>query len=603
MQYICRIQVETSMNKPETRKAEISRSGLRNVFKLYRFLKPYRLKFAVGLSFLVISSTAGLFFPKFLGQMVDMGNQGKLTSDITRVGVFLVIILCIQACFGFFRTRIFVEVTERTLASIRQSAYNHLIKLPLGFFAKRRVGELNSRISSDISLLQETLTSTLADFLSQMIFVFGGIALLIHSSFRLTLFMLAILPAVALAAFFFGKFIRKYSKQAQNQVAESNTVVEETLQGIQNVKAFTNELFEMNRYRKITNDVAETGIKGGKYQAYTSFIIVSFFLAIGAVIWKGATLIAAHKLAAGELFSFVLYSAFIAGNIAGMAGVYTRLQKTIGAAENLLELFDEPTEEISIDYKPAKEHTLKGEIVFRDVSFEYPSRKDFPVLRNISVSIKPGQQIALVGPSGAGKSTLVSLLMRFYEPSAGSILFDGKPSQTFPLAALRSQMAIVPQDVFLFGGTIRENIAYGKPDASDEEIIEAAKQANAWDFISAFPEVMATIVGERGVQLSGGQRQRIAIARAVLKNPKILLLDEATSSLDSESERLVQEALEKLMQCRTSVVIAHRLSTIRKADHIIVINDGTIVEQGTHEALISNIHGLYKNLNELQFTI
>jgi ABC-type multidrug transport system fused ATPase/permease subunit len=415
--------------------------------------------------------------------------------------------------------------------------------------------------------------------------------------------MLAILPAVALAAFFFGKYIRMFAKKAQNQVAESNTVVEETLQGIQNVKAFTNELFEMNRYRRITNEVALTGIKGGKYQAYTSFIVVSFFMAIGAVIWKGATLIAAHKLAAGELFSFVLYSGFIAGNIAGMAGVYTRLQKTIGAAENLLELFDEPVEEINTDYVLQKEHKFRGEIAFNDISFEYPSRKDFPVLRNISFTIKTGQKVALVGPSGAGKSTLVALLMRFYEPTHGSILFDNRESNTFPLSALRAQMAIVPQDVFLFGGTIRENIGYGKPDASEEEIIEAAKQANTWEFISQFPGGLDTIVGERGVQLSGGQRQRIAIARAVLKNPKILLLDEATSSLDSESERLVQEALEKLMHCRTSIVIAHRLSTIRSADKIIVINSGVIVEQGTHEELLSNDNGLYKNLSELQFAL
>lgn len=591
------------MNKTEVNPSKISNEGLKNVFKLYRYLKPYRVKFGIGLSFLLISSTAGLFFPKLLGQMVDLGNQGKMAGDITRVGIILVILLAVQACFGFFRTRIFVEVTERTLASIRQSAYNHLIRLPLSFFARRRVGELNSRISSDISLLQETLTSTLADFLSQLIFVGGGIALLIHSSFRLTLFMLAILPAVALAAFFFGKYIRKFAKKAQNQVAESNTVVEETLQGIQNVKAFTNELFEMNRYRRITNEVALTGIKGGKYQAYTSFIVVSFFLAIGAVIWKGATLIAAHKLAAGELFSFVLYSGFIAGNIAGMAGVYTRLQKTIGAAENLLELFDEPVEELDTGYVLQKEHKLRGEIVFSNISFEYPSRKDFQVLRNISFTIKTGQKVALVGPSGAGKSTLVALLMRFYEPAHGSILFDNRESNTFPLSALRAQMAIVPQDVFLFGGTIRENIAYGKPDAPEEEIIEAAKQANAWEFIREFPEGVDTIVGERGVQLSGGQRQRIAIARAVLKNPKILILDEATSSLDSESERLVQEALEKLMHCRTSIVIAHRLSTIRSADKIIVLNSGAIVEQGTHEELLSNDNGLYKNLSELQFAL
>lgn len=567
---------------------------------LYSYLKPFRWKFLTGVIFLIISSTAGLFFPKFLGTMVDMGAQGKTAGEITRVALVLLSILLIQAFFGFFRTRLFVEVTEKSLASIRQHAYNHLIKLPLDFFAKRRVGELNSRISSDISLLQDSLTSTLADFLSQLIFVGGGIALLLNSSLQLTLFMLAILPAVALTAFFLGRFIRRYAKKAQSQVADSNTVVEETLQGIQSVKSFTNELFEMNRYKEITNKVAKTGIKGGKYQAYTSFIVVSFFLAIGAVIWKGATLISTHHLAPGQLLSFVLYSAFIAGNIAGMAGVYTRLQRTVGAAENLLELFDESTEDIIINYKPTEEHVLRGSLEFQNVTFEYPSRKDFIVLKDISFKIKSGQQIALVGPSGAGKSTIVSLLMRFYEPTEGAILLDGRPATAFPLTAVRSQMAIVPQDVFLFGGTILENIAYGRPDASKEEIADAARQANAWDFIAAFPEGLDSIVGERGVQLSGGQRQRIAIARAVLKNPRILLLDEATSSLDSESERLVQEALEKLMKSRTSVVIAHRLSTIRAADNIIVINNGMIAEQGNHEELIARENGLYRNLSELQ---
>jgi len=584
----------------ETKKVKISRQGFRQVFALYIYLKPYSLKFALGLLFLLFSSGAMLFFPKMLGTMVDLGNRGKSMQEISQAGVILVVLLLVQAVFGYFRTRIFVEVTEKTLAAIRQSTYNHIIKMPMQFFAQRRVGELNSRISADISLLQDTLTSTLADFISQLIFVIGGVALMLHSSPMLTLFMMSIVPAVALMAFFFGRAIRKYAKKAQNQVAESNTVVEETLQGIQNVKAFVNEMFEMDRYRRITDDVALTGIQGGKYQAYTSFIVVGFFMAMGAVIWKGALLISAGKMAAGELFSFVIYSGFIAGNIAGMAGVYTRLQRTMGAAENMLELFNEPTEDLDVHYKLLEEHRLSGEIAFRNVSFDYPSRQDFRVLQDVSFEVGAGQQIALVGPSGAGKSTMVSLLMRFYEPVSGAILFDGRDSRSFPLSALRSQMAIVPQDVFLFGGTIRENIAYGKPDALEAEIVEAARQANAWDFVSEFPEQLNTIVGERGVQLSGGQRQRIAIARAVLKDPKILILDEATSSLDSESERLVQEALVKLMRGRTSIVIAHRLSTIRNADKIIVINGGTIVEQGKHEELLLLEGGLYRGLSELQ---
>jgi ABC-type multidrug transport system fused ATPase/permease subunit len=286
-----------------------------------------------------------------------------------------------------------------------------------------------------------------------------------------------------------------------------------------------------------------------------------------------------------------------------MAGVYTRLQKAIGAAEKLLLLLDEPAEEVDIQYIPEPSNTLLGNIVFDEVAFEYPSRKENIVLRKVSFSVEPGQQVALVGPSGAGKSTIVSLLLKFYEPSGGAILFDGRNSRSFPITALRAQMAIVPQDVFLFGGTIRENIAYGKPGSGIEEIIDAAKQANAWDFIQSFPEKLDTIVGERGIQLSGGQRQRIAIARAVLKNPKILILDEATSSLDSESERLVQEALDKLMRGRTSVVIAHRLATIRNADKIIVLENGTIIEQGTHIELLAHDNGLYKTLTELQFAV
>ena len=585
-------------DKPKSR----SVTGFPEMFKLYRFLKPYRWIFALGLLFLLISTGASLMFPRLLGDMVDMGNKGKTMHDISRTGIMLLVILTTQALFSYMRTRIFVQVTEKTLASIRQHVYNHLIRLPMSFFSERRVGELNSRISSDIALLQDSITGTLADLLSQILVITGGITYMMISSFKLTLFMLAIVPAMALLGFFSGRVIRRYSKKAQSYVADSNTIVEETLQGIQNVKAFTNETFESNRYREKTEEVARAGIKGGKYQAAISFIVLGFFLSMAAVIWRGAAMIANGQMEAGQLFSFVIYSGFIAGNIAGMAGVYTRLQKTIGAAENLLLLLDEPTEALDEKYVPDPLHTLHGQIVFDRVEFRYPTRNEVVVLKEVNFSIDPGQQIALVGPSGAGKSTIASLLLKFYEPTGGTILFDGRDSRSFPVTALRAQMAIVMQDIFLFGGTIRENIAYGKPDADENEIIEAAIQANAWDFIKSFPDKLDTIVGERGVQLSGGQRQRIAIARAVLKNPKILILDEATSSLDSESERLVQEALEKLMKCRTSLVIAHRLSTVRNADRIIVLNEGIIVEQGTHTELLSNSNGLYKSLTELQFT-
>ena len=579
-----------------------SSSGIRELFKLYRFLKPYRWIFALGLFFLLVSSAASLMFPKYLGNMVDIANKGSLPAEISRIGLILLVIVVIQAIFSYMRTRIFVFVTEKTLASIRQHVYNHLIRLPMSFFAERRVGELNSRISSDVSILQHSITETLADLLSQILIITGGISLMMLTSFKLTIFMLAIVPAMALFAFFFGRAIRRYSKKAQSYIAESNTIVEETLQGIQNVKAFTNESFEISRYREKTDEVADVGIKGGKYQAAVSFIILGFFIAMGLVIWRGAILISKGEMEAGQLFSFVIYSGFIAGNIAGMAGVYTRLQRTIGAAENLLLLMDETTENIEEKYQPDPVHTLHGKISFENVEFRYPSRSELAVLRDVTFSIDPGQEIAIVGPSGSGKSTIASLLLKFYEPDSGNILFDGRNSRDFTVTAVRSQMAIVMQDVFLFGGTIRENIAYGKPDASQDEIINAAVQANAWDFIQSFPGKLDTVVGERGIQLSGGQRQRIAIARAMLKDPKILILDEATSSLDSESERLVQEALEKLLRGRTSLVIAHRLSTVRNADKIIVINEGRIVEQGTHNELLSKGNGLYKSLTELQFS-
>lgn len=583
------------------KKGKSAGSGYKEMAKLYRFLRPYRGRFVLGLLFLLFSTGASLMFPRLLGEMVDQANSGSLSSEITRTGLLLLAVLVAQSLFAYTRTRLFVVVTEKTLASIRQHIYNHLIRLPMSFFSSRRVGELNSRISSDISLLQDSLTNTLADLLSQLLVITGGITLMMISSFKLTLFTLAIVPAISLMAFYSGRAIRRYSKKAQAFVAESNTIVEETLQGIQNVKAFTNESFESRRYREKTEEVAKAGITGGRYQAAVSFIVLGFFVSMAAVIWQGATMIAKGQMEAGQLFTFVIYSGFIGGNIAGMAGVYARLQKTIGASENLLQLLDEKTEEIDSSGVPDEGHLLNGEITFDRVGFRYPSRQEVIVLKDVSFTVSPGRQVALVGPSGAGKSTIASLLLRLYDPTDGKILFDGRDSAGFPLTALRSQMAVVMQDVFLFGGTIRENIAYGRPDAGEEEITEAAKQANAWDFIRSFPEKLDTIVGERGVQLSGGQRQRIAIARAVLKNPRILILDEATSSLDSESERQVQEALEKLMKGRTSVVIAHRLSTVRNADLIIVLNEGMIVEQGTHADLISNGSGLYKTLTELQF--
>ncbi len=430
--------------------------------------------------------------------------------------------------------------------------------------------------------------------------IVGGITILAITSVKLTLFIIAVVPTLMIVAVIFGRFIRRYAKKVQNEVAESNTIVEETMQGIQTVKAFVNEWFELKRYRKITDQVARTAIKGGIYRgSFSSFIIVGIFGAIVAVIWFAVGMIHSGELHQDQLSEFLLYAVFIGGSVGGLANVYSNIQKTIGATEDLFEILDQEHEETGVD-TPEEIDGFIGKIEFEGVRFAYPSRKDIEVLKNISFTVDHGMQVALVGPSGAGKSTIIQLIMQFYYPDEGEIRFDDKPAKHYDLSALRNQMAIVPQDVLLFGGTIRENIAYGKPDASIDEIKEAAIKANATEFIDSFPDGYETIVGERGIQLSGGQRQRIAIARAVLKNPKILLLDEATSSLDSESEKLVQEALVKLMKGRTSVVIAHRFSTIRNADHILVVENGRIVEEGTHQKLIKN-GGLYKQLSEIQF--
>ncbi|HAH25093.1 MAG TPA: multidrug ABC transporter ATP-binding protein [Prolixibacteraceae bacterium] len=588
----------------EVQKKKITRAGLRNAFKLYRYIKPFRREYFLGLFFLLGSSLASLAFPKLLGELVNSGNKVAMTYTLNEIALLLVAVLLIQSTFSYFRIVLFNNVTERTLAYLRQDTYNHLIKLPLKFFDQRRVGELNSRISADIILLQETLTTTLAEFIRQIIIIVGGIVLLSITSPKLTLFMLAVLPGIMILARIFGRFIRKFSKQVQAKVAESNTIVEETLQGIQSVKSYTNEYFEISRYQRKTEEIAQIGILSGKYKgAFSAFIVFGLFGALVAVIWKGSALLASGELVAGDLFSFVIYSAFVGGTIGGLASVYTSIQKFIGATEDLFGIFNEPEEDIQEITSFNPDDAIKGEISFKNLTFAYPSRPNENVLRNIEVRIAANQMVALVGASGAGKSTIASLLLRLHDPVSGQLFFDGRDSRQYSLSALRSQIALVPQDIFLFGGTIRENIAYGKTNATDQEITEAAQNANAMEFIIRFPDKLDTLVGERGTQLSGGQRQRIAIARAVLKNPKILILDEATSSLDSEAERLVQDALEKLMKGRTSVVIAHRLSTVRKADQILVLDQGQLVERGTHEELIQLPNGIYRNLSDLQFNL
>lgn len=582
-------------------KSKITASSLNKAKIIFKYAGKNSWKFYVGLVFLLLTSVTALAFPKFMGMLVDCVNK-KDSALANQIALGLGLVLVLQSVFSFFRLSLFVNFTENTLANVRLALYTNLVKLPMSFFSQKRVGELNSRISNDISQIQDTLTTTIAEFLRQFILIIGSFIMLASINIKLTIMMVSVVPLVGVAAVVFGRFIRKYSKKVQDQVAESQVVVEETMQGISIVKAFANEWYEINRYREKIKEVVKVAIKGGQLRGYfASFIIICLFGTIVAVVWYGVQLSIAGEITVGELFTFILYSSYVGASSGGIAELYAQVQKAIGATERVFELLEEEPEKINITQSPALEK-IKGNVTFKNVAFQYPSREEIQVLKEVSFSADFGQKIALVGPSGAGKSTIASLLLRFYSINSGEILIDGKNIYDYDLENLRGNMSIVPQDVILFGGTIRENIAYGKPDATEEEILLASKQANAYNFIESFPEKFETIVGERGIKLSGGQRQRIAIARALLKNPSILILDEATSSLDSESEKLVQEALEILMHGRTSIIIAHRLSTIRTADQILVLDNGIIVEQGTHKELIEVEDGIYKNLSNLQFS-
>ncbi|MBC7826500.1 MAG: ATP-binding cassette domain-containing protein [Chitinophagaceae bacterium] len=606
----------------EPKKVKISKESLGQALVLFSYLRPYRSKFILSLVFIALSAFTTSLFPLFLGKMIDAASPGTNMSGIGTGNIgsefgfnlknirwslnttlmLIFIQLGIQTIFSYMRVYLLTEVGEKSLADMRKDVYSKLLSMPMTFFTEKRVGELSNRISSDLSQIQDAISFTLAEFLRGIFTLIIGLAFIFWISTKLALVMLAVVPVIAVLAVVFGMRIRKMSRKAQDQLAESGTIVQETFQGITVVKAFTNEFYEIGRYVKSIYAVVDTAISNARYRgAFVSFMIFSVFGAIAFVMWYGANMIQSGQLTIGSLTMFVIFSMFVGGTFAGFADMFSQLQKTLGATESIREILRSEGEPVDLKQTIIEPpNILKGNVRFDQVAFSYPTRKDVQVLKNITLSAKNGEQIAIVGPSGAGKSTIVSLLLRFYEPDGGVILIDEKPAGSFPLSQLRMQMAFVPQDVLLFGGTIKENIAYGKPGVGDNEIVEAAMKANAHEFVSRFPEQYNTVVGERGIKLSGGQRQRIAIARAILKDPAILILDEATSSLDSESEQLVQEALENLMKGRTSFVIAHRLSTIRNADKIVVIDKGIVLEMGTHQQLMSN-NGLYRKLNEMQF--
>lgn len=576
----------------------------KKTFGLYHYLGNYRSIFIPSVIALFLTAALSLAFPYFLGTLIgspaESLNQGididHVGENINRVVLTLLGVLCFQAFIAYWRVRGFIKAGESALNDLRKDVFARLVRLPMPWFMERRTGEVNSRFAADLAILQETLITTVPQMARQTVTFFGGLIIIFIISTKLSLFMLAMIPLVVLVVAIVGRKIRGWSKRAQDQLAQSNIVVEEAVQSIADVKAYSNESYEEDRYDDALSGFLDTTLKGAKARAaFVSFIIFILFGTISVVVWYGAGMMARGEISGTEFTHFILFSIFVGASLGSLPEIMSQLQKTEGATERIREILAADPE----DARPSGDFLPTGSMSVRDLVFAYPSRPETKVLDGLGFEISAGERIAIVGPSGSGKSTLFSLLLGFYDGNEGGVYFDGKAAADIPVADRRAAMAVVPQEVLLFGGTIRENIAYGKPGASEEEITAAAKKANAHEFISAFPEAYEAMVGPRGVKLSGGQRQRIAIARAVLADPKILLLDEATSALDSESERLVQEALDELMKGRTSLIIAHRLGTVKSADRIMVLNDGKITEAGTHGELMEE-QGTYRLLAETQ---
>ena len=611
----------TTEQEKKTESRKISKQSFQKSIRVFRFIRPYSFSFFWGIVLLSVSGLLVITITALLGLLMTPGDintvpGGGITQRIlssffdqinfsTTKGVLmaLVFLLLIQGFFSFIRVYLFAYVTENAMLELRSQAFRKMIGKPMDFYHNSRVGDLVTRISSDVSTVQETLTMTLAEFIRQSVIIVFGVGCLVAFSLELTLVMLCSLPVIIIVMVFFGRFIKKLGKETQDKVADAGNVVNEALMGIVNVKSYANEWWEWRRFRDSAEKIKAYGMKGAIWRGmFGTFIIIFLFGALGLVIGWGAYLNQKGELPTEVLPQFIMLTGLVAGSIGGLASQLGTLQRGVGVIETLMDLIDSEEEDISFEL-PKNEMNIEADITFKDVRFCYPTRPDVVVLDNLNFNLPKGSKLAIVGQSGSGKSTIASLVLRFFDPVGGTIMWGGKDATLFTKTEVRSQCAFVPQEVILFGGTIRENILYGNPGASEDQLLQVVKNANIEEFISAFPDGLETKVGERGVQLSGGQRQRIAIARAMIKNPKLLILDEATSALDTNSERQVQEALNKLMEGRTSIVIAHRLSTIKDSDQIMVLEKGRIMEMGSHEELIRSSIGIYKGMLNMQSMI